>query len=129
MLRNGRAVARMAVSHCIAPTSFCKRNRVMGERRRKYESRNGVERTMIFDPDEPNEFVVQTSQDLEPVLDGIARDREIMLNNGHNKLVARLPTFVVEELIHRGIYFDEPAFKRWLNGPEATPWRIWQGQV
>ena len=67
-------------------------------------------------------------QDIEPILDGIARDREIM-PHGRDKLVARLPTFIVEELIHRGIYFDEDAFKRWLNGPEATPWRIWQGQV
>ena len=101
----------------------------MGEQRRRYQARDGVERTMIYDPDEPDRFTVQTTQDIEPILDGIARDREIMPNIGHNKLLARLPTFIVEDLIHRGIYFDEDAFKRWLNGPEATPWRIWQGQV
>ena len=101
----------------------------MGEREKGYQARDGVERTMIFDPDEPDKFIVKTTQDIEPILDGIARDRELMRNNGHNKLVARLPTFIVEDLIHRGIYFDEPAFRRWLNGPEATPWRIWKGEV
>jgi hypothetical protein len=47
--------------------------------------------------------------------------------HGVNKLAARLPLFVYEDLLHRGIIGDEDAFKRWLNGPEAAPWRIWKG--
>jgi hypothetical protein len=98
----------------------------MGEQRRRYYARDGVARTVISDPDEPNKFVIQTTSDIEPVLDSIARDQEIM-PHGVNKLLARLPLFVVEDLIHRGIYHDEDAFKAWLNGPEAAPWRIWKG--
>ena len=101
----------------------------MGEQKRRYQARDGVARTLIFDQAEPDRFTVQTTQDIEPILDGIARDREIMTNAGYNKHVARLPLFVVEDLTHRGIYHDEDAFKKWLNGPEATPWRIWKGTV
>lgn len=101
----------------------------MGEQSRRYSARNGVERTIIFDSDIPDKFVVKTTMDVEPILDGIHRDREIMTNRGHNKHVARLPLFVVEDLMHRGIFGDEDAFKKWLNGSEATVWRIWKGNV
>ena len=100
----------------------------MGEHKRRYMVRDGVARTSIVDDEAPNRLVVQTSQDLEPILDGIARDREIMLH-GVNKLAARLPMVIVENLIERGIYGDEDAFKAWLNGPEAAPWRIWKGRL
>lgn len=100
----------------------------MGEARRTYQARDGVTRTSITDTDHPNRVVVKVSQDIEPILDSIARDRETM-THGVNKVAARLPLFIVEDLIHRGIYHDEDAFKIWLNGPEATPWRIWRGQL
>lgn len=98
------------------------------ERRITYREADGVRRTMILDDDNPHRAVVKTEQVLDEILDGIHRDREIS-RHGTNKLAARLPLFVVEDLIHRGIYTDEDAFKKWLNGPEAVPWRIWQGNV
>lgn len=99
----------------------------IGEAKRIYENRGGVRRTLIADDDRPG-FVTQTEQVLDEIIDGIARDREAV-RHGTNKLAARLPLFVVEDLIHRGIFFDEDGFKKWLNGPEATPWRIWKGQI
>jgi len=100
----------------------------MGEARRRYRARDGVTRDTVFDPDYPNRFGVFTQQDIEPVLDSIARDREIM-PHGVNKLAARLPMIVYEDLQRRGILDDEDDFKRWLNGPEAAPWRIWRGRL
>ena len=100
----------------------------MGEHKRRYMARDGFARTSIVDDETPDRLVVLTSQDLEPILDSIARDRELM-PHGVNKLAARLPMFIVEDLIHRGIYHDEDALKRWLNGPEASPWRIWRGTI
>ena len=99
----------------------------MPERRQTYENRNGVRRTLITDDDRRG-FVVNTQQDITQILEGIARDRELM-RHGVNKLAARIPTFVYEDLVHRGIADDEDAFKKWLNGPEAAPWRVWQGDV
>ena len=99
----------------------------MGEAKRRYSSRAGVERTLILDEGSP-QFVVQHSQVLDPILDGIARDRETMVH-GVNKLAARIPTIIYEELQRKGITEDESLFKAWLNSPDAEPWRIWRGRL
>ena len=100
----------------------------MGERKRKYQAQDGFEREVIFDADEPDKFVIKTSQDLEPVLDAIAASRDVQ-QKGANRKIATLPIFIVEDLIHRGIYYDEDRFRVWLNSSEATPWKTWRGRV
>lgn len=100
----------------------------MGEARRRYSARNGIERTMILD-DASSTFTVQHSQDVEPILDGIARDREIMRNDGDFKLTHRIPTVIYEELQRAGIADDPDLFRAWLNSSDATPWRIWEGKT
>ena len=94
-----------------------------------YADANGVQRTLIADNERPDQFVVKTSQDVEPILDSVARDRETMAHNGVNKLAARIPTIIYEDLIQRGVADDEDAFKAWLNSPEAEPFRIWRGRL
>ena len=92
-----------------------------------YEDRNGVQRTLIADDERPDRFVVKTSQDLEPILDSIARDRELMAHTGDNKLAARIPVAIYERAIHEE--WSEDDWKRWLNSSEAEPFRIWKGQL
>ena len=100
----------------------------MGEHKRLYMVRDGIVRETIYDDDAPDRIVVHTMQDIEEILEGIARDRETM-RHGHNKKLATLPAFVVEDLIHRGIYHDRDAFDAWLNSSEADPWRVWKGTI
>ena len=92
----------------------------MGEQKRRYMVRDGVARTSIVDDEAPDRLVVHTQQDLEPILDGIARDREIM-PHGTNKLAARLPMVIVENLIERGIYGDEDRFPRLVKFERGNP--------
>ena len=98
----------------------------MGEKKRRYLSRDGITRDTIADD---GKLHIATSMDIEPVLDSIARDREIMAQTGDNKLLGRLPAIVVEDLIKRQIYDDPDAFDRWWNTIEANPWRIGGGRV
>ena len=100
----------------------------MGEQRRRYSARGGVVRTILTDDATPNQFHVHHRQDVEPILDSIARDRELMRNDGDNKLTHRIPTVIYEELQRQGIADDPDLFKAWLNSSEADPWRIWQGK-
>jgi hypothetical protein len=100
----------------------------VGEAKRRYSARAGVERTLILD-DASDVFHVHHQQDVEPILDSIARDRELMPNSGHNKLAARIPTIIYEELQRKGITEDESLFKAWLNSPDAEPWRIYRGRL
>lgn len=83
---------------------------------------------MIFNEGSPT-FTVKHSQDVEPVLESIKRDQEIMPMNGVNKVAARIPTVIYEELQRQGIADDPDLFKAWLNGPEAAHWRIWKGRL
>jgi hypothetical protein len=88
-----------------------------------------VERTIVTDDAAPGVFHVKHSQDVEPVLDSVARDREIMANNGVNKLTHRIPTVIYEELQRQGIADDPDLFRIWLNSSDANPWRVWKGRV
>jgi hypothetical protein len=97
----------------------------VGEQKRRYQARDGVSRETIFDGER---LTIHTSMDVEPVLDSIARDRELMIH-GVNKVVGRLPAIIVENLIKRGLYYDPDAFDRWWNSYEADPWRIWKGRL
>jgi hypothetical protein len=92
-----------------------------------YERRDGIVRTLIYDNDNPDVFHVKTSQDLEDILAGIARDREIMRNTGPEKLVARVPVSIYERSIHE--CWTDADWDRWLNSFEAKPFRIWSGSV
>ena len=98
----------------------------MGEQKRRYQLRDDVARQTIIDGET---ITIQTQMGVEPVLDSIARDREIMPNRGPNKAIGRLPMIVVEDLIRRGIYDDPDRFDRWWNSIEANPWRIWNGTI
>ncbi len=100
----------------------------MGEQKRRYSAENGVVRTVITDDTTPDVFHVKHEQDVEPILDGIARDRETM-RHGTNKLAARIPAVIYEQLQAQGITEDQDLFKAWLNGPEAAPFRIWRGRL
>jgi hypothetical protein len=99
----------------------------MTERRHVYQDRDGVRRTLIWDDSHRSEVTVRTEQDVEQILDGIARDRELMRHDGVNKLVARIPVAVYERACLD--QWDEGDWKRWLNSAEAAPFRVWQGQV
>ena len=101
----------------------------MGEARRVYQARNGVARATIVDPEYPNRLVTHVQQDVEPILDSIKRDQETMSQTGDNKLAARIPTIIFEELQRQGITEDESLFKAWLNSSDAAPWRIYRGRL
>jgi hypothetical protein len=92
-----------------------------------YSDANGVRRTLIADDERPDQFVVKTSQDLEPIVDSVNRDREIMPHNGHNKVIGRFPVEVFERMINEGWGPDDEA--RFYNSDEAAPYRIWRGRV
>ena len=99
----------------------------MSERRIVYRDANGVRRTMILDDDAPDRVVVHTTQVLDEILAGIARDRDLQKPVSDNRHVARMPVEIFERMILEGWGPDDEA--RWLNSSEAAPFRIWRGRV
>jgi len=92
-----------------------------------YAAANGVRRSLIVDDERPDQFTVKTEQDIEPLLESVARDRELMANTGDNKLAARIPVSIYERSVHEE--WSEATWKRWLNSAEAAPFRIWKGRL
>ena len=99
----------------------------MSERRIVYHDANGVRRTMILDDEAPDRLVVHTQQDLDEILRGIARDRDLQKPVTDNRHVGRFPVEVFERMIREGWGPDDEA--RFYNSSEAAPFRIWRGRV
>jgi hypothetical protein len=102
----------------------------MTERKTVYANANGVRRTLISDSGYPDRVIVQTEQVLDEILNGIMRDRERLAANDNRssiKPIARIPVEVFERMILEGWGPDDEA--KWLNSPEAAPFRIWKGRV
>jgi len=95
----------------------------MTEKKTVYANAYGVRRTLITDDERPGDVIVQTEQDIEPILDGVARDRELFRNDGVNKVIGRVPVAVVEKAALE--HWDESDWRRWWNG-EGRAFRIWR---
>lgn len=92
-----------------------------------YQNADGVVREMLFDREQPDQFVVKTSVDMEQVMKTIQFDRENHAVRSDNKLLARIPMTIYERSLHEG--WDDDDWKRWLNSDEAKPFRVWEGRV
>ena len=102
----------------------------MTERKTVYANANGVRRTLISDSGYPDRVIVQTEQVLDEILNGIVRDRERLAANDNRssiKPIARIPVEIFERMILEGWGPDDEA--KWLNSPDAAPFRIWRGRV
>ena len=82
---------------------------------------------MVTDTDREGELKVFTEVNLEEVLRGIDRDRELQPRRSTNRLLARVPMTIMEQSIHE--QWDEGDWKKWLNDPANAPFRVWPGRV
>lgn len=99
----------------------------MTQRSQVYRDADGVRRTLITDDERPDDVVVHTEQVMDEILASVERDREIMSNDGVNKLLARIPISIYERACLE--QWDDVDWARWLNSSEAAPYRIWRGNV
>ncbi len=92
-----------------------------------YSSQDGRRRTSISDTDNPGILRVNTELEMDEIIAGIERDRDLVKSGTTNKLVARVPMTVMERSIHE--QWDEADWKKWLNDPDNAAFRIWPGRV
>ena len=104
----------------------------MTERKTGYANSDGIRRTLITDDEWLPDIgpSSRTEQFLDEILNGIVRDRERLAANDNRssiKPIARIPVEIFERMILEGWGPDDEA--KWLNSPEAAPFRIWRGRV
>lgn len=93
-----------------------------------YADADGVQRTLLWDEENPNQFVTKTTMDLERIIDNNRALTELHPTKlGGNKYVARVPLTIYEQSIHED--WDDNDWKKWLNDPQNEPFRIWKGRV
>jgi hypothetical protein len=95
------------------------------ERRITYQNRDGVRRTLILDDERPDAVTVHGEQNLDEILAGIARDRELMAQNGPNRHLARIPAVHADRVIG----MDDDQLKHFLNDSDNEAFRIWRGRI
>lgn len=97
------------------------------EYRTTYHNAHGVRRTAITDSENPDTLRVYTEVDMDEVIEGIKRDRELHPSKSTNKLLARVPLTVYEKSIIE--QWDDNDWKKWLNDPDNEVFRVWRGRV
>lgn len=96
-----------------------------------YRRNSRVTSTIHADTDRPDEFTLQTTENLDPIIQFCQHQRENLRPQGQRDMVpvAEIPLSVVEKMMADGSWDDENALKRWLNDPDNRCFRIWEGKV
>ena len=74
----------------------------------------------------------ETTQDVQGIVDFAHEASGNYCKNqswGDGAHVASVPVLVQYDLIKRGIWQDKQRFRKWLNSPEALPYRTRHGRV
>lgn len=94
----------------------------------KLQYRSGaVNRTLVFDRDEPDKFGVYTELDVEQVLKTNKALAETQERRSDTKLLARVPMTIYEQSLREN--WDDGDWKKFLNDPDNAAFRVWPGRV
>lgn len=100
--------------------------------RREIVDQNGATlRVFHFDEARPDEFVIESRENVSAVLASIERTREFRARNPLRDMrhLAEIPMSVVEQAMREGWWNDKAKWKRFLNDPENASLRIEGGRV
>lgn len=92
-----------------------------------YQDSFGVKRTMLSDREQSGSVIVHTEVQMDAVLDSIKRDQDAIKPGSVNKVLARVPLTVFEQSMLEG--WDDEDWKKWLNDPDNSMFRVWRGRV
>jgi hypothetical protein len=110
----------------------------------KYGMSSGITKRVIYDAEgsvirelhleDPNDIfsvhAYTTVQDVDPVLRSVQQAKDAGQGEGKNfRLAARIPVAFIEQMMRDGSLHDPKAMKRFLNGAEGRPWRVWEGKL
>lgn len=102
----------------------------VSDRRLLHRSPLGV--TEYYVPTNDDSFVIQTVQDVEPLLDKNKADFNMVTKSdrwGDGKLVARVPLVIWDQWTRMGWTKDQSKLKALLNDADNQFLRIWPGRL
>lgn len=82
--------------------------------------------------EEDDDLVIEEVQDVQDVIDLNKREYNARMGErfaGDQVPVARIPAIVWQDLIAKGIAYDEERLKAWMNDPDNRAFRTRPGKV
>lgn len=91
--------------------------------------RNPYVRNVIHaDTDDPDKFAIETTEEVDQLLDFCKAKREAVANAPDGLVhVAEVPLSIAERAEIEG--WDQADWRRWLNDPDNAGFRTWKGRV
>lgn len=95
-----------------------------------YERQGFTRGTIHADTSDPDKFTVQTTQELDHIIDFCRQKQEATRFDRNDGMVhvAEIPLAIYEQAVMEG--WDTPdGWREWANRPENAIFRTWKGRV
>jgi hypothetical protein len=91
-------------------------------------------RVLIHESEHDDSYVLHSQQDIQPVLDANEQMRRHFTSarDPHGEwgsFAGRIPAVIWDELVRKGIAFDDKALLRWLQDPDNRAFKIHPGRL
>lgn len=88
----------------------------------------GVKEYQHVDPMRPDDLIIETVQDCQPILDYTKELREGPVGKEWRH-VACIPNYFIDQAYKEGWLEDEAKWHAWLNDPSNKMFRTWPGHI
>jgi len=96
--------------------------------RKLIASYNGIQEYQHVDPMKPDDLIVETFQDCEPIIER-ARELSAQTPGKEWRHVGLIPNAIYEQAVREGWHLDKARWHRWLNDPDNRAFRTWPGNI
>jgi len=100
----------------------------MDNRRRLLSVHGSYREYVIHDPDRPDDLIIETEQDCEPIIE-MARRLSEMSPGKDFRHVGFIPDFLMAQAKREGWLNDRKRWKQVMNDPDNRAFRTWPGRL
>lgn len=93
-----------------------------------FDSYNGMNEYVHFDPMKPNDLTFSTEQDCTAILEQVKRDRDGPVGKEW-RLAATVPAVFIDKAAREGWLNDADKWHAFLNDPDHKAFRVWGGRI
>lgn len=103
----------------------------MSNKQRLINAFGGYQQIVHTDESRPDDLIVETVQDCEPLMEHAKNLRELSRKHPGETFthVAVMPNAFVDKAMREGWFNDPVALARWINDPDHRAFRTYHGNV
>lgn len=93
-----------------------------------FDSYNGINEYLHFDPMKPGKFAISAEQDCTAIIEQVKRERDGSVGKEWRK-IACVPMIFVDKAMREGWDKDPAKWHQFLNDPDFKAFRVWDGRI